>query len=121
MVTVAIAGSADFDVVDIDAASVRLESLAPKRSSIADVATPFVADGELDDARDCTVAQEDGIADLVLKFDTQELVAAIEAAFTPPSLEDGDVAVLRLEGELTDGTVIEGEDVVIIKKKGKKL
>ena len=44
---------------------------------------------------------------------------AAEAAFGPGPLEDGDVLPLKVEGALTDGTPIEGEDVVVILKKGR--
>ena len=56
----------------------------------------------------------DGYDDLTLKFKTQEVVEALG------DVNDGDELTLKLTGELYDGTPIEGEDVVVIKKKGKK-
>ncbi|NIN00356.1 MAG: hypothetical protein GTO24_20425 [candidate division Zixibacteria bacterium] len=48
-----------------------------------------------------------------MKFSTQEVVQAIG------DVEDGDVLILTLTSELSDGTSVQGEDVVVIRKKGK--
>jgi len=111
---VAILGTADFDVLEVDPVSVRLEGVAPLRSALEDVATPFVpfTTGKTD-ASDCTDEGADGFDDLNLKFRTQDIVAALGA------VSDGDVLVLELTGNLLDGTPIVGEDVVVILKKGK--
>ena len=55
--------------------------------------------------------------DLTLKFNKQEIVEVMG------DVQDGQLVVLKLSGNLKKefgGTVIEGEDVVIIKKKGRK-
>jgi uncharacterized repeat protein (TIGR01451 family) len=89
---VAILGTEDFDVLEIDPASIRLESsAAPIRSSYEDVATP-ITDGE---ECDCTEDGPDGYLDLMLKFENQEIVDA----------------------ELFDGTPVESQDCVIISRK----
>ena len=63
---------------------------------------------------DCTTDGPDGWLDLTLKFDNQEIVAALGA------VEDGECLLLTLTGELFDGTPIDFvEDVIIIIKKGK--
>ena len=49
------------------------------------------------------------IVDLALKFDTQEIITALGA------VQNGDIRVLTLTGELMDGTAIEGSDCVVIK------
>ncbi len=108
---VAILGTVDFDVLNVDPASVRLEGVAPLRSALEDVATPFI--GVIDDALDCTDEGPDGFDDLTLKFRTQDVVTALGA------VSDGDVLILELTGNLTDGSTIGGEDVVVILKKGK--
>lgn len=105
---VAVLGTANFDVNDIDISTVQLEGVSPDRSDIEDVATP-VSNGQ--DDCDCTSDGADGFDDLTLKFDTQEIVAALG------SVNDGDEVVLTLTGQLNDGTPIEGKDCVIIKKK----
>ena len=108
---VAVLGADDFDVKDIDPAVITLEGVSPLRWSLEDVATPF--DGDKDSCDDCTEDGADGFTDLTLKFDRQEIVAALG------DVEDGDCMVLTLEGQLMDGTPIIGRDVVVILKKGK--
>jgi len=103
---VAILGTEDFDVTQVDPASIRLEGVAPLRWALEDVATP-----KEDDI--CNPAGEDGYTDLTLKFKTQEVVAALG------DVSDGDVLVLTLTGNLLGGTSIVGEDVILIIKKGK--
>lgn len=105
---VAILGESGFDVTLIDSLSVRLEDIAPVRVAFEDVATPFEPFTGKAEATDCTDAGPDGFADLTLKFDVQAVVEALG------SVEDGDVVVLHLTGELTDGTPFVGEDVVRI-------
>ena len=100
---VAILGTADFDVSQVDPATVRLEGVAPLRWALEDVGTA-----------DDPLAGPDGFTDLSLKFDTREIVAALGA------VDDGDVVVLHLTGELKEefgGTPISGQDVVLIIKK----
>jgi hypothetical protein len=112
MIPVAILGTADLDVTQIDIASLRLEGVAAIHSAIEDVATPFTPTNVLDDAYDCNNFGPDGFEDLTLKIDTQELIAALG------DVQDGEVRVLTLTGVLQDGTSIEGQDVVVIKAKG---
>jgi hypothetical protein len=110
----AILGGEEFDVTQVDPPSLRLEGVAPLRWSLEDVATPY--DGTPEDAFDCTEAGPDGWNDLTLKFDNQEIIAALG------DLEDGDVLLLTLSGVLAEeygGSDIQGQDVVVILKKGK--
>lgn len=109
---VAILGTADFDVTTIDPASIRLEGVAPIRSAFEDVATPFESLNGEADASNCTDEGSDGFMDLTLKFRTQEIVAALGG------VQDGEVLILTLTGILQDGGFIQGEDVVVILKKG---
>jgi hypothetical protein len=101
---VAILGTEDFDVSQIDPASILLEGVSPLRWALEDVGT--VGD---------PLAGPDGITDLSLKFAAQEIVAALG------DVTDGEVVTLHLTGNLKEefgGTPIEGEDVMrIIKKK----
>ena len=114
---VAILGTVDFDVTQIDPASVELERVSPLRGAFEDVATPY--DGTLEVCDDCSTEGADGYMDLTLKFDKQEVVAALEAL---GEVSDGDCVVLTLTGNLKEafgGTAISGQDVVRIIKKGK--
>lgn len=114
---VAILGLGDIEVTTIDPASIRLEGIAPIRNAMEDVATPFVPVTGKEDVLDCTDEGPDGVMDLTLKFKKAEIVEAIG------NVEDGNVLVLTLTGNLKEefgGTPIQGEDVVIILKKGKQ-
>lgn len=111
---VAILGTADFDVTQVDPASVVLEGVAPLRWAYDDVATPFEPFIGKVDPFDCTTDGSDGFLDLTLKFKSQDLAAAIG------EVADGDVLVLQLTGNLMEefgGTPIFGEDVIVILKK----
>ncbi|MGM0934611.1 MAG: choice-of-anchor L domain-containing protein [Bacteroidota bacterium] len=106
---VAINGSADLDVMDIDVSSITLEGVSPSMSSFEDVSTGYALNSEELDAYDCHTLGEDGFMDLSLKFDTQEIINAVGP------LESGDVLLLNLEGKFNDGSDFTGSDVVIIK------
>ncbi len=114
---VAFIGTAALDGTTIDAASVRLLDVAPFRSSLEDVATPFQPFIGKSVASDCTDQGSDGLTDLILKFDKQEVLQAIETALGR-QVRDREVLVLTLTGNLKDGTPILGEDVVLILNKG---
>ncbi|MBN1814798.1 MAG: C-type lectin domain-containing protein [Anaerolineae bacterium] len=108
---VAILGTAEIDVTQIDPASVRLEGVAPLRWATEDVATPFYPYAGKEDCHlDCNTAGEDGCLDLTLKFDTQEVVDAI----APVSRRE--CRVLHLTASHIDGESVAGEDVVLILK-----
>lgn len=101
---VAIVGAADFDVNDVDPSTLLLEGVAPIASmtKVADVVATF--DGEL---CNCTTDGPDGIDDLLLKFNTQELLGG----FTPDPMNGN---TLTLTGMLYDGTPFELSDCVKI-------
>jgi len=109
---VTILGTAFFDVNDVDPATVELEGVSPLRWDWEDVATPDEPFEDKLDCMDCNTLGPDGYLDLTLKFDAQEIVAALGA------VSDGDVLFIPLTGELLDGTQIIGVDVIIIIKKG---
>ena len=92
-------GTPDFDVSQIDPASIRLIDPAagnlgvtPLQHASEDVATPFLPLSPRTHLLDCTAAGPDGYPDITLKFDTDEVLAAL----TP--LAEGDVRVLKLSG-----------------------
>ncbi len=107
----AIVGTEDLDVTTIDAASIQLEGVSALRWDFEDVATPhepFL--GKQDCDNDCTTQGPDGFLDLTLKFDKQEVLAALEAAGFP--LEHDACLLLTMDGNFNDGRAIEGQDVV---------
>jgi uncharacterized repeat protein (TIGR01451 family) len=109
---VAVLGTADFDVVQVDIATLQIEGVAPLRSAYEDATTPFdPATGKEDCFKDCTHEGPDGFLDLTLKFSAQEIVGTLG------DVEDRECRVLKLTGTLIDGTPIVGEDVVLILKK----
>jgi hypothetical protein len=139
-VPVAIVGTDSFDVTDVNVASLTLMGvpIVPDNVLIADVTQP---DGDPADCHNCFDADDpanfncdlidatdpenpvpgtdgvmdaycgDGYDDLVVKFDTQALAAAIGAAARD------DCVVLTLTGETLAGTPIVGSDSVVIKTK----
>jgi hypothetical protein len=145
---VAILGTADFNVTEIDPETIKLigilSDVYPISWNWEDVATPFEPYiGKEDCDLDCNTEGPDGFLDLTFKFDTQELLDAIgtvesfevseeelNALESGESdqvtttngeiLVDGACLVIRLKGELLDYTPIVGEDVVRILKKGNK-
>jgi len=114
VIPAAILGSEYFDVSEVDVSTVQLEGVEPLRWSQKDVATPFQPMvGKVDCREDCNNLGPDGLMDLTLKFDTQEVVDALG------EVEDRECLTLQLTGNLLDGTAMVGEDVVVILKKGR--
>ena len=112
VVPVAILGTAEFDVTEIDLGSIQLVGVVPLRWDLEDVATPYNGPHYYpSSAYSCTLAGPDGYIDLTLKFDAQELVLALGG------VSDGNVLDLQLTGNLHDGTPVFGMDVIIILKK----
>ena len=101
---VAILGTNEFDVTQVDPASIRLAGVEPFRSAYKDVAAPVSDTNECA----CTTAGRDGFPDLTLKFKTKDIVTAIG------DFNDGEVLILGLTGVLYDSTPIEGEDCIVI-------
>jgi hypothetical protein len=107
MLTAAILGTPTLNVSTIDPASIRLAGVAPVRWSIEDVGRPGSC-----------AAGPDGIPDLVLRFNTQKVVQALQASMG--TLRDGQSIVLPLEGRFKNGTLFVGEDVVRLQVPGGK-
>jgi predicted outer membrane repeat protein len=99
-----IPGSAEFDVTEIDPASLLLEGIQPIRSSLEDVTAP---PGEGEECA-CTTSGPDGFMDLTLKFSRQE-IAEILGPVRP-----GMVVMLTLRGSMSDATEFEGSDCLTI-------
>lgn len=98
---VALVGTEDFDVSQVDVSTLTLEGVAPLRWSHEDVTAPF--DGIL---CDCIMGGQDGIMDLTLKFDVQAIIAAVG-----PPLR-GDRLMLTLSGARLDGSAFIARDCV---------
>jgi hypothetical protein len=126
----AILGTEDFDVNEIDPNTVRLEGVSPVKWAFEDVATPYEPIG-IPDCRDCSTDGPDGYLDLVLHFNTQDIINVLENenlntgdivlldTVTVLAISNGDCVPLTLTGELFDGIPIICEDWVVILKKVK--
>ena len=106
MLPVAILGTSDLDVTQIDPGTVLLEGVSPKHFRLNDVTRPFL---------DCTdyYKNPDGYTDLDLKFDCKLIVNALG------EVQYGDQVTMTLTGNLKGefgGTFIKGEGVVDILK-----
>lgn len=95
---VAILGTPEFDVSQIDVSSLLLDCVSPVATHIEDVGTPFFGFGCA-----CTEDGADGSMDLTLKFNLEDIAAILTGA---PEQQ------LTLTGTLLDGTRIEGLDCV---------
>jgi hypothetical protein len=91
-----------FDVMDIDPATILLAGVPPIRYGYEDVATPFTGD-----LCDCHELSGDGILDMTLKFDMQEIASAIGI------YDHGDYIPLTLTGSLLSGEPFSGQDCVM--------
>ena len=110
---VAILGTADCDVYNIDVSTLTLAGVAPIESmtNYEDVSAPLYDPSE---ACECTTEGPDGYMDLTLKFERQAIAAALG------EVNDGDIIPLTVTGESHEGLEISGIDCIVIKKKGKK-
>jgi hypothetical protein len=125
---IGIMGTDDFDVTHIDPATIRLFrkdetdpiQVVPLRWSLVDVGIPYEPFNSKVSASDCLEYFPDKFGvfdeylDLSIKFEAQEVVAALG------EINDGDVLVFQLSGKLKEeygGNKIVGEDVVWILKK----
>ena len=113
VVPVAIMGTADFDVKQIDPTSIRLYregnpgEVTTVRWSYYDTGSPFM--GEL---CGCQWLIFDGIKNRALKFDAQAVVKILKLAEVV-----GQTIPLKISGKLIDGTPIVSKDCVRVLKK----
>lgn len=108
MISVAIIGTSDFDVSEVDPATVRIEGIEPVRWDLADVVAPFLPYTGKTSCSDCNTSRKDRIGDLIFKFDARMLISALVP------VTNGECRVVKLTGEFFDGTGFIGEDVVRI-------
>jgi hypothetical protein len=96
LLPVAILGTAEVNVGQIDRASLKLAGISPVRYSVSDL-------------------QNDGYPDLVLHFRDQDVAGVLAG------VADGEVVGLELTGVLLNGTAIKGTDSITVQaKKDKK-
>ena len=102
---VAILGTDNFDVLNIDVDTLSLEGVAPLRYRYKDETTPITNGQECE----CDSKKKDGIVDLTMKYDTGQIIEALG------EVNDGEEWLLHLSGSCYDGTLIEGADCILIK------
>ncbi len=103
---IAVCGTKDFEVSNVEPESVLLAGVAPWRWKQKD--SRLCLDGK------------DGVVDLVLKLKNREVVKALEKDLGKEVMSGDDGVTLALTGELNDGTAFGGEWTADIKKKGKR-
>lgn len=113
---VAIVGSTTLDVRSLDLTSIRLDGVAPVKYSYEDVTAVIPNKASI---YDCSTSRSDGIADLSLKFKTQELAAALEARLGRQPL-DGELITLELSASSKAGAVLRAKDSIQALVKGKR-
>jgi hypothetical protein len=105
---VALLGSATFDASMVDLASLRLEGVEPLMKgggpALRDVAGPVMDDGDCA----CTTAGPDGYDDIMMKFRSTDIAAAIAPGFHGER-------TLTLTGYYLDGIALEAQDCIVIK------
>lgn len=108
-IPVSIVGTSDFDVSQVEIASIRLAGVAPVWTGFGDDSTPYepYVNKPLNQYS-CNTYGPDGITDLKLKFETQDIFNAIGP------VSQGQIVRIILTGTLKDGTPIIGEDIVKI-------
>ena len=103
---IAVCGTDDLKVSNVDPETVRLAGVEPWHWKQKD--SRLCPDGK------------DGLVDLVLKFKNREVVEALEKDLGKELVDGDDDVTLALEGNLHDGTPFGGEWTADIKKKDKR-
>ena len=100
---VVIYGTDDFDVRQIDTATVFLGGSAyPTHTSFEDVGTPG--------AQNCGTTKKDKKIDLVLQFSNQEIRLLLE------NFSVGTKVIVPLSAQTTDGMALSGQDIIRVQK-----
>ena len=110
---VAIVGSVDFDVLQIDTSTLLLNGIAPLRRSYEDSATHYLGQGGPSSCFDCIEEGPDGYTDLAMKFDAQAVASLLQEN------EKGDCILLTVTAELRpefNRRVLSGVDTLNIVK-----
>jgi hypothetical protein len=104
VLTVAILGTALFDVNEMDAGTIVVNGASPIRSSIEDVSTRVVSGTECG----CNKQGADGFDDLVLKFNREAIVPETATNECLPQ------RTITLLGRTFHGALVQGSDCVVI-------
>jgi len=112
VIPVVLMGSEEFDVSTVDPSALTLEGVSPAHWAWEDAGAPIEPMDGMEEP-DCSDQEmPDGYMDLVLKFSTQEVLAAIAP------VEDGDMIALTLLGQAGEVPIL-GQDTITILKRGR--
>jgi hypothetical protein len=98
---VAILGTADFDVMEIDPATLSMAGVAPFGWAYNDIAAPYL---DKQDVCDCVEVPNDLYMDMILRFRIPDLVAVIGA------VSHKEMVPMTVTGKLMDGLDFAGAD-----------
>lgn len=104
---VALLGTEDFDVRDIDVSSLTFEGVSPFRHNFAEVSAPPEVIVECG----CVEESSDGYEDLILKFYRSEIIDVLGDLHGVSELQ------LTLKGRLGDGEEFTARDCIVIRPK----
>jgi hypothetical protein len=100
---VSVLGRADFDVRSIDVSTVRLAGVVSHGHRFEDISRPVIREVG---ACECTAAGGDGFEDLTLRFDADDVLAAIGG------MKSGEARLLQLSLRTLDRSPLYGTDCV---------
>ncbi|MEX1308799.1 MAG: hypothetical protein AB1Z65_00095 [Candidatus Sulfomarinibacteraceae bacterium] len=106
VIPVAILGTPDVAVKDIDPATITLEGVPARRWALEDVSTPLPRDR---DECECTTEGPDGFLDLVMHFDYRAIVNALGEQ------QNGTLVPASVNGHMIDGEFVTGSDCFLIR------
>jgi hypothetical protein len=104
LLRVAVLGAADFDVADIDPATLTMAGVAPIGWAYNDIAAPYL---DKQDVCDCVEVPNDAYQDLILRFRIPDLAAVMGA------VSHKEMVPLTVTGQLWDGKDFAGADCVM--------
>jgi hypothetical protein len=104
VISVAILGTDELDVMDVDPSTVVLRGEPPLRYAYDDVGTPYGGD-----LCGCHTLGADGYEDLVFKFDSRRVYATLG------QVTDNEEIIVPVTWELYDGTLMQGADCFIVR------
>lgn len=117
-ITVVLNGSSMLDIGDIDVTSLKLFGLTPVLVTESDISTLYEPLRDKQDFMSCNILDGDGYSDLVMIYDTKQLITAIEESLGRVLVENEPIRIV-LQGMMKNnflGTSITGEDFVVTPK-----
>lgn len=105
-VEVVLLGRDDWDVSGIDIATMLFGGVSASDFIYRDVASPPIA---VESACECAIAESDGHEDLVLRYNRDDIIAALSGQ------RGGQNQVVTIAGLMTNGAAVSGTDCVMVR------